>query len=292
MDALHDRQRHLQTLRCEANVIRPALEGLDLSKLSAVQLFVRNDKGLETVRSILVAAYNMKSLEIFVDWDEYLDIIYPDGPNRRKASDDLIGALLGEAQDEESLHDSSSVISRALSTLRIRGVDLSLAGKRIYEAIRPSALRSLSLEHCENETSLLRLMSTPPTDGGRALHVRHLEIVHSKTRMRSPGEEDDSISGFLACFDTLETLIVSAPDHHTVMASASSISNHHNLRTLYLEYGAGINVRWYPAKDMFDCFGKCKKIEQLALNLPEMEILLKYGTNRIQFQEYLVSTKH
>lgn len=285
----------MQTFRCEANVIRQVPEGLDLSRLSAIQLFVRTDERPETVHSVLNAAYNLNSLEICVGWDEYLNLTYPNGPDWRNASDSLIANLLGESQEEGSSHKPSAVVFRALSTLRIRGIDLSLAGTRIFRAIRPSTLKSLGLQHCQNETSLLRLMTTPHPDDDRALQIRHLEIVHSRTDwVPGPASEDDSIDDFLNCFNTLETLVIFAPGSHRVMASASSISNHHSgLRTLYLEYGDGLDAWCHPGEDLSACFRKCKKIKQLALNFPQMDYVLVYGVNsRTTFRMYLVSIKH
>ena len=135
-------------------------------------------------------------------------------------------------------------------------------------------------------------MAAPSADGETRLQIRHLDIVQSPDRVQSPEERGDSIDEFLNCFDTLETLIIYAPDHYAVMASPSSVSKHHNnLRILYLEYGVGVNAWCYPQDELDTCFGICHKIEQLALNFPDMSYLPDYGPDSEEFQSYLVSTQ-
>ena len=118
---------------------------VDFSTLSAVQLFIGAEHHLHVARAMLVAATQLESLEIYIDWDGYLKITYQDTTDRAEVSADIINILLGEVDEGEDLQESDTVIGRALRTLRIRGLDLSITSERIFNAIRPSALRSLGL---------------------------------------------------------------------------------------------------------------------------------------------------
>lgn len=305
---MHKRQRHLRSVRCRAEVGWDAPASVDFSQLSTIQLFIAATHHLDSARALLIAANNLESLEICIEWGPYLRITYGQDLDRGEVSNDILRRLLGQSETEEDgesktgeeqrvgdgdrdqqAQDSGAVRFKSLSTLRLRGVDLISAARLVFESVEPSTLRSLSFQNCEDESLVLNLMRTIPTDGVTSLRIQHLEIVQSVDRVWDEPDEIESIDNFLDSFNTLQTLVIFAPDHHTPTASLSSISKHQALRTLYLEYGAGADAWFYDSSELSDCFRQCRKIEQLALNFPNMSYYTHDGFESPAFLGYLVS---
>ena len=298
----------MRSLRCRAEVGWDAPASVDFSHLSTIQLFIAATHHLDSARALLVAAKNLESLEICIEWSSYLRIAYGQNLDRGEVSKDILRKLLSKSETEEDEEkktgeerrvgdgdrdqqpqDSGAVRLKALSTLRLRGVDLISAARLVFESVERSTLRSLSFQNCEDESLLLNLMTTMPAGEVTRLRIQHLEIVQSVDRLWDEPDEIDSIDNFLDSFNTLQTLVIFVPDHHTPMASLSSISKHLALRTLYLEYGAGADAWFYDSSDLSDCFSQCRKIEQLALNFPGMSYYAPHGFESLAFEGYLVS---
>ena len=134
--------------------------------------------------------------------------------DRNKANDKIFAMLLGKGKDEtadehEASPGNQSRLDRLrLSTLRIRGVSLSGVVGDLLGALDLQHLESLCLQSCEHETSLLRAL-TAETNWKYA-RLRHLAIAQV-TDLATEADRDDTIDKFLASFDSLESLIISAP---------------------------------------------------------------------------------
>ena len=260
-ETLHRQQRTLRTVRCEAMRTWVCPKSIDFGLLTTVQLLVSFDHHLDKARKLLIAARNLHSLEISVN----LHAVCSDSAryrieDRAGVSNDILRVLLG----------SKSVHCRAISTLRIRGFDLSHAAAHLYQAVRPSFLRILSLQYCKQEITFLRMLTAKSSSETRIpLQIRHLEILKLSTLL-TDARIDNAIDDFLVSFTTLESLIISAPKTHALRASPYAIAKHQNsLRTLYLEYEDNDGHGWVNPLDEFDRYlPQCRHLEQLAMNFP------------------------
>lgn len=99
---LHKRQRHLRSLRCKAEVgwDAPATTSVDFNHLSTIQLFIAGDYHLDRARALLVAASNLETLEVCIEWSPYLSIAYGQNLDRGEVSNDILRKLLGRSKIE------------------------------------------------------------------------------------------------------------------------------------------------------------------------------------------------
>lgn len=274
---LYPRQRRLQTLRYVSNIY-PKLNvpcGISTDNISTIQLMIEDHFVLRGARECLLEAPMLRHLEIHVSMAAYCTsrkLKFTDGLHRATASESIIAGLMGEV-DLQSDYEAWPE-HRRLSSLRLHGLSLSGVGIHLVKAIDIRRLTSLSLQCCEQEDSLLRMLAEDSDHS--CLQLEHLAIAQSPDA-RTKTSSSEALDDFLSSFDTLSSLIISAPHTAALTPDLGALANHSDtLRALYL------NCDFTGSSEAYDnCYEpfaieeylcECKKLEQLALNFPRTYI--------------------
>ena len=277
---LHRRQRYLRTLHWDFGPLgatAPISLGIDTSAIRSLHIFVDALVGLKSAHACLRDLLELETLGIFADLREYCrstGLDYRNDIQRGKASEDIVATLFQDDPEPTDSKDTTPGCSDGafrvpVRILRLKGFHFHLTtANRIIDAISAPDLTALSITDCERELMLLGALAG---SGGKCEHLRHLELIQAWPQ---PPEQGMSINDFLTSFDTLETLVISAPKTETLEPSLQAVASHGKLRSLYLDCQSAPTgssaTSCYPAKDVTEESTKCKLLEQLAVDFPSV----------------------
>ena len=129
---------------------------------------------------------------------------------------------------------------------------------------------SLSIQSCEHEVSLLRMLAAG--ENGRCTQLRHLAIIQSPD-IQSKSDRDSAIDEFLHSFEGLNTLVISAPKTAALRPELDAVAHHENtICSLYLDCMFARSRQSYDYEDVEEYLAMCEKLEQLALRVPHLHL--------------------
>ena len=179
------------------------------------------------------------------------------------------------------------VDSMRIRILRLSGFNMSRAASWIVRAVSIAELTALSITNCERETVLLQNLSATDT---KCEQIRHLELIAPLARSRLQAKVP-AIDDFLGSFNSLETLVVSTHGTLDLQPDLKRIAGHQRLRSLYLDFQSdtpGSNGTYYAPNVVAEELGKCRGLEQLALNFPRIDHDTDISEHK-DLQTYIVS---
>lgn len=202
--------------------------------------------------------------------------------DRSTASERIFSCIVAENQTQPQLNTLLGF--QNLTVLRLRGLNLQKAAAQGFGSHAFLNLEQLSLQNCEDESSLLRLMTVTDHQGGAKL--RRLEIIRGANvawnPVRSRADQAHVLDSFLSSFSTLESLVIHAPNVGFLRPDLGTVANHCNQLTTHnavprLRHGPG-GVRHYSVREQrhlqtFDqvCGAEAIGVE-LSVRLPQRRI--------------------
>ena len=293
---LHKRKRFLRTLRYHTD-----LEDLDPKKplgiktndITTLQILITAELGLAGARNCIHDSPKLETLELCMDSKLYCKSKKMDHLSeevRMEASEEVVTALVTKepSTNESGAPQDHPVDSMRIRVLRLSGFNLSRAASWIIRAVSVSELTALSITNCERETVLLRKLAAADT---KCLHLRHLELIQPLAQARLQAK-DTAIDDFLGSFNSLETLVVSMPRILDLQPDLKPIAGHQRLRSLYLDFQSDTagsdDTSYYAPNNVAEELGKCRGLEQLALNFPPIEHDTDFSEHK-DLQTYIVS---
>lgn len=260
--------------------------------ISSLQFLIVNNKMLKTARKCLELTPAVQHVEIHVNMADYCasrKLKLGDELHRATASENIMSALMGQ-DDDVDLDNHCEVRQRRLSTLRLYGLNLSGVAVHLLQATDVTYLSSLSIQRCEHEVALLRMLAA--AEDARCVRLRHLAVIQSpETELKL--NRDSALDDFLKSFDALESLVISAPKTAALRPELGTVAQHaRRLRSIYLDCRhttPDLKYRQsYEAEDIEAELADCKELQQLALSFPQ-PLLDTYLDDDDDLSEFLVS---
>lgn len=260
---------------------------LDRNRITTLQLLVGDNWGLEHAHELFLTTSGVRNLELHLDLEDLCTSL-PSNHSVKDALSQKSAEVIVQLTVPPGVDGQQSVLPlKRLSALRLHGVNLSVAASALRDSVELQGLEELSLQNCEDELSLLKIMTGE--DGNTRVALRRLEIMRIES---TPSGHDGThvLDKFLASFDTLESLIVHAPKSYDLKPDYQSIVPHKvHLRSLYLHFDLHDEVILYShqVRQPVKYLPELDKLEQVAVDFHD--VYLPCWIEDVEVTDLLVS---
>ncbi|KAI6856016.1 hypothetical protein KC338_g8198 [Hortaea werneckii] len=266
LETLFRRQRQLRTMRVDPCADQAQIRRFgNLSNVTSIQFEVSSKTTAEACGAALEHTPSLRNLELRIHLEKCETADQRDVMSLRLV-ENVFGNILR--------HDRQLV----LRALQLRGFELSSASTKLATAIDLSRIQSLGLHHCSGMADFLGQMK--PAGMLRQPSLRTLVLVARNGYMGTPSDSNDNsdtaaLNHLLESFTGLENLVVAAPWQGALMPGFKALANHAaTLRLLYIDClplpSDAEDANIVTASNLHLLLGQCIKLEQLALEMPEL----------------------